>query len=106
MIDPQTLNIEWIQEISEKNRNIDKILVEKIIRALFLLEGLVKVGLDFVFKGGTALILILGSPKRLSIDIDIILSREIKILNNYFKKLSKVNILPDLNCNIEALNQR
>src|SRR5699024_7280763 len=44
--------------------------------ALLLLEGLVKHKLPLVFKGGTALMLHLDSTKRLSIDIDIILSEE------------------------------
>lgn len=45
-------------------------LLEKMIRALMLLEGLSKSGLTFIFKGGTALMLLLDSAKRLSIDID------------------------------------
>ena len=52
-----------IEKVSKANRNADKILVEKIIRALLLLEGLVKQGLYFVFKGGTALMLHLNSTK-------------------------------------------
>lgn len=47
-------------------------MVEKVIRALLLLEGLAKKNLSFVFKGGTALMLLLNLSKRLSIDIDII----------------------------------
>ena len=73
MIDNKTLSIEWLNEVSAKNRKADKILVEKVIRALYLLEGLAKTELDFVFKGGTALMLLMDSSKRLSIDIDIIL---------------------------------
>jgi hypothetical protein len=38
------------------------------------LEGLSESGLPFIFKGGTALLLMFDSTKRLSIDIDIILS--------------------------------
>jgi predicted nucleotidyltransferase component of viral defense system len=72
MIDQQEISIDWITSVSKANRNADKILVEKIIRALLLLEGLVKQKLPFVFKGGTALMLHLNSTKRLSIDIDII----------------------------------
>jgi len=34
-------------------------LVEKLVRALKLLEGLVEENLDFVFKGGTSLMLLL-----------------------------------------------
>ncbi len=51
MIDKKTLEIDWINEVSAKNRKADKILIEKVIRVLFLLEGLARIGLDFVFKG-------------------------------------------------------
>lgn len=73
MINPDKISLEWIKQVSHKNRNADNILVEKVIRALLLLEGLVKKKLNFVFKGGTALMLHFNSTKRLSIDIDIIL---------------------------------
>ena len=69
MIDRQNITTHWINNVSKGNRNADKILVEKVIRALLLLEGLVKKELPFVFKGGTALMLHLNSTKRLSIDI-------------------------------------
>lgn len=72
MISEKTLNIDWIESVSSNNRNADKILIEKVIRALLLVEGLAESGLDFVFKGGTALMLMQGSTKRLSIDIDIV----------------------------------
>jgi len=75
MIGNKSLDIEWLNKVSNENRNADKILVEKVIRALLLLEGIAKNDLDFVFKGGTALMLITNSSKRLSIDIDIILPK-------------------------------
>lgn len=87
MIDSKTLSIDWINEVSKNNRNADKILVEKVIRALLLLEGLAKIKLDFVFKGGTALMLLLDSSKRLSIDIDIILFMEPENLESLFKEI-------------------
>lgn len=73
MINQKEISIAWINKVSKENRNADKILVEKVIRALLLLEGLAKEKLPFVFKGGTALMLHLKSTKRLSIDIDIVL---------------------------------
>ncbi len=73
MIDLESITLDWINKVSKENRNADKILVEKVIRALLLVEGLAKLKLKFVFKGGTALMLLLNSAKRLSIDIDIIL---------------------------------
>ncbi len=76
MINKESLTIDWLKKTSAKFRNTDIILVEKTVRALYLLEGLVESGLEFVFKGGTALMLMQGeNPKRLSIDIDIILPK-------------------------------
>ncbi|MBN4080909.1 nucleotidyl transferase AbiEii/AbiGii toxin family protein [Caldithrix abyssi] len=87
MINQHDITIEWINKVSKKNRNTDKILVEKVIRALLLLEGLVKQKVSFVFKGGTALMLHLNSTKRLSINIDIILP---KIIDNLEEKLDRI----------------
>jgi len=81
MIDKEKITSEWIEKVSKANRNADKILVEKVIRALLLLEGMVKQNQSFVFKGGTALMLHLNSTKRLSIDIDIIMSEKPDNLN-------------------------
>lgn len=89
MISKDSLHIDWITKVSSANRKADKILVEKVIRALMLLEGLVKQNLDFVFKGGTALMLILDSSNRLSIDIDIIIEKQPKNLEEIFKALLK-----------------
>ena len=72
MITQRSTTKEWIESIAKLNK-ADKNLVEKVIRALLLLEGLSESGLNYVFKGGTALMLLLNSEKRLSIDIDIIL---------------------------------
>lgn len=72
MISEKCTSNSWILEASAKNNKADKILVQKLIRALMLLEGLKESGLGFAFKGGTALMLLLNSAKRLSIDIDII----------------------------------
>lgn len=76
MIDQEKITFDWINKVSKENLNADKILVEKVIRALLLLEGLVKQKLSFVFKGGTALMLHFNSTKRLSIDIDIIVAEK------------------------------
>lgn len=77
MIDPKSLESDWIATIS-KQKKADPILVEKVIRALWLVEGLALSGLPFTFKGGTALMLKLGSARRLSIDIDIIIPQKEK----------------------------
>ena len=88
MIDLGVLHIDWINEASAKNNKADKILVEKVVRALLLLEGLSSSGLNFIFKGGTALMLLQGSTKRLSIDIDIIMPAKVD-LDIAFEKITK-----------------
>ena len=73
MIKKECFTSEWIEKVSSELHYNDKNLIEKVIRALSLLEMLVKAGCPIVFKGGTALMLILGkSAHRLSIDIDVI----------------------------------
>jgi len=89
MIDKEKITIEWIEKVSKANRNTDKILVEKVIWALLLLEGLVKQKLSFVFKGGTALMLHLNSTKRLSIDIDIIMPEKPNDLSKTLDTVAK-----------------
>ena len=89
MIDLGVLHIDWINKASAKNNKADKILVEKVVRALLLLEGLSASGLNFIFKGGTALMLMQGSTKRLSNDIDIIIPTKGVQLDEIFEKTVK-----------------
>lgn len=74
MISPQVYTQKWIMGIREKSPKMDPILIEKMIIALTLVENLRLSGLDFIFKGGTALTLVTGKLQRFSIDIDIIIS--------------------------------
>lgn len=60
-----------IKELQTASRG-DPALIERTLYAFGLLEALCKVGMDFIFKGGTSLLLLLPHPKRLSTDIDII----------------------------------
>ena len=71
MIKENSYKSDWITKLRSKKRKIDPILCEKMIRALGLLEQLVINDLQFVFKGGTSLILLVEKPQRFSIDIDI-----------------------------------
>lgn len=71
MIDNISYTKSWLDDLRVLNKKIDPILCEKMIRALGLLEALVTNKLDFVFKGGTSLILLIEKPERFSIDIDI-----------------------------------
>ena len=71
MINPESRTREWIESLRTQYPYIkDASLLEKTIRAFSLLESLVRSGCPFVFKGGTALMLHLGSSRRLSIDVD------------------------------------
>lgn len=73
MISPESRTLEWIDSLRTRYPYIkDASLLEKTIRAFSLLESLVRSGCPFVFKGGTALMLHLGSSRRLSIDVDIV----------------------------------
>lgn len=89
MINQKEISAEWLNQASKQHRNADKILVEKVIRALLLLEGLAKQKIDFVFKGGTALMFHFNSTKRLSIDIDIILPNEIENLESVLDTIAQ-----------------
>jgi hypothetical protein len=72
MISKESLSLEWIESRVNEFKGSDPIIVEKVIRALVLLESLKSNGLQFIFKGGTALMLMVQEPRRFSIDIDII----------------------------------
>lgn len=87
MIDLSNITGEWIKKASGANQKADKILIEKVIRALALLEGLAKQDISFVFKGGTALMLHLDSGKRLSIDIDIILPKGTEMKEEWLNRV-------------------
>ncbi len=76
MIDIKSLTAEWIVEKRQKYSK-DPSLMESMIHALYLLEQLHLSGLDFIFKGGTSLVLLMEEPKRFSVDIDIIVNPKI-----------------------------
>lgn len=60
-----------------------------MIHALYLLDQLKLTGLDFIFKGGTSLVLLMERPLRFSVDIDIIVRPELtrEVLESYLKKI-------------------
>lgn len=73
MIAKKTYTIEWITELRSKIGNrTDPKLIEKVIRALGLLEQLRHFEMELIFKGGTSILLATENPTRFSIDIDII----------------------------------
>lgn len=88
MIKAESLSSEWISE-KRKKLSKDPTIVEAMIYALYLLEHLKQTGLEFIFKGGTGLVLLLDQPKRFSVDIDIILNPAITrdILETHLSKM-------------------
>jgi predicted nucleotidyltransferase component of viral defense system len=78
MINSKSFIKEWLDGFRSKNehKGINVTILEKMVHALSLLEYLKVAGLDFVFKGGTSLVLLLDKDNRFSIDIDVISSVE------------------------------
>lgn len=89
MIQTESYSKDWI--LSHRSRKgLEKInppLVEKMIHALGLVELLAAAGLNFVFKGGTSLILLLDNPARFSIDIDIITQHNREEVEQFLAKI-------------------
>ena len=77
-----------IRELQAASKG-DPGLIERTLYAFGLLEALAVVGLDFTFKGGTSLLLLLPKPKRLSTDIDIVVSPGTDIAE-YIEKASHI----------------
>ncbi len=88
MIDKASLSAEWLAEKRRQYKK-DPGIIEGMIHALYLLDQLQLTGLDFIFKGGTSLILLMKKPLRFSVDIDIIVSPELnrERLEEYLKKI-------------------
>ena len=88
MINKETHTIDWVLNLRNKlGKRIDPKLIEKVIWALTLLEQLKINGLNFTFKGGTALLLATEKPKRFSIDIDIITEHSVKEITAVLQKI-------------------
>lgn len=79
---------EHIREL-QKNSKRDPVLLERAVYAFGLLEALARVGMPFIFKGGTCLMLLMDHPRRLSTDIDIIVEPGTD-LDGYLAKASEI----------------
>ncbi|TYB89985.1 MAG: nucleotidyl transferase AbiEii/AbiGii toxin family protein [Kosmotoga sp.] len=90
MIDSICYSKDWINSRRTLFKRNDPSIIEKTIYAFSLLEKMRAANIDFIFKGGSSLLLILKNFRRFSIDIDIIYERNIDDLE---KKLE--NILND-----------
>jgi Nucleotidyl transferase AbiEii toxin, Type IV TA system len=93
MINKETHTMDWILNLKNKlGKRVDPKLIEKVIWALTLLEQLQLKGLNFTFKGGTALLLATEKPKRFSIDIDIITEHSEKEIIDVLQKIVEEKI--------------
>jgi len=89
MIKDKCFTEKWLDQFKKQkdHKRIDKIILEKMIYALHLLERLKANGLDFVFKGGTSMVLLLDEGNRFSIDLDIISKTEREKLENILNNI-------------------
>jgi len=93
MIEPKSYHLDWIIEVQKNiGKRVDPKLIEKVIYALLFLEQLKLNGLNFIFKGGTALVLATKTPKRFSIDIDIITEQSPKEIETILEKIGKETV--------------
>ena len=76
MIAEVSLSQDWITA-KHKKYGKDPSIIESMIHALYLLERLKASGLNFIFKGGTSLVLLLEQSARFSVDVDIIVESDL-----------------------------
>lgn len=88
MLTRENFSESHIQDVRAESKR-DPGLLEQSIYAFGLLEAIVRVGMPFIFKGGTCLMLLLDHPMRLSTDIDIIVEPGTEI-EKYIEEASKI----------------
>lgn len=113
MIVEQIKNKEFLEKsirnLKKENPSADIQLLEKTMGALFLVESLVNTGLDFIFKGGTSLVLLLNQIKRFSVDVDIITEEseaKVKTLINEIIESQDLFIRVEENIRENAVSKR
>ena len=67
----------------------DPSILERTVFAFGLLEAIRSVGMPFIFKGGTSLLVLLQQPRRLSTDIDIIVEPDTDV-EDYIEKAGTI----------------
>lgn len=88
MIDPMTFSPSHFERLRTMTK-ADPNIIERSVFALGLVEALSKTGCRFVFKGGSSLMLLLDSPKRLSTDVDILVDPDYPI-DFYIEKAAAI----------------
>ena len=88
MIIRENFGEEHIRKLQMENHK-DPLLIERALYALGLLEVLTKTGMEFVFKGGSSLMLLLPHVVRLSTDIDIVVDPGTEV-EKYIEKAAEI----------------
>ena len=84
----ENFTAEHISRLREET-GADPSILERTIFAFGLLEALRSVGMPFIFKGGTSLLILLDQPRRLSTDIDVIVDHNTDV-DSYIERAGKV----------------
>ena len=97
MILHSTFTKDWVMSVNNDlalGRHVTQLKnLEKAIVAFHLLELLVISDIEFIFKGGTSLILLLQSVNRLSVDIDIAVEKPVNNLEGIFSSICSQSVL-------------
>jgi len=91
MIKEHCFSKEWINGFRKKKKyaKINPPVLEKMINAFSLVQHLIKNNLEFVFKGGTSLILLIDDVNRFSVDVDILTEQNREEIEAIFNKVIK-----------------
>jgi hypothetical protein len=90
MIAEICFTVAWLENKRRELRGVDPSLLERALHAFALLGHLAESDLEFVFKGGTSLLLHVPVIRRLSIDIDILCSTPATELDRVLVEVAKV----------------
>lgn len=88
MLTKENYGIEHIKELHNKYKK-DPGLLERVLYAFGLLEAIAQVGMPFIFKDGSCLMLMTDCPRRLSTDIDILVEQGTDI-DRYIVEAAKI----------------
>ena len=102
MILKETFTRNHVDKIKE-GKKCDPIILERAIVALGLVEALAKTGCDFIFKGGSSLMILLDKVSRLSTDCDIIVPFDFDI-DSYIKRASIIYPFKSYNESVRKTN--
>lgn len=89
MLTEKCFTLEWIESHRRRLKSRDPQLIEKCIMAFEVVGRLSDAGLEFIFKGGTSLLLHLNPIRRLSIDADITTPASLKDLQTVIDEITR-----------------